>query len=224
MTQTSAAEQQAPEVRGSKRQQVVSAAAKLFLGAGYGTTGMDAIAKEAGVSKATVYSYYKDKATLFEDVMLQLCDAMGGHDLARMAEESPEATLKTVALFAVQHLLDALDLGLLQRVVAEAKEFPEIGQKFWTQGPGQLEKFVAGYLADAHRRRRLEVKDPVRAAERFVGLVTGAYLLPILVSVRSRPSERDLRRDLDELVVGFLATLAPASRGARGPQRPSRDK
>ena len=39
-----------------KRERVLAAATKLFLGEGYGATGMDAIAEEADVSKATVYS------------------------------------------------------------------------------------------------------------------------------------------------------------------------
>lgn len=197
----------------SKRERVVSAATKLFLGEGYGTTGMDAIAKEAGVSKATVYSYYQDKASLFADVMLRMCEEVGGHDLDAPAGDSPEATLKAVAVFFAQRLLEGLDRGILQRVVAESNEFPELGKKFWTTGPGRIDEYVAGYLAEANSRGLLDVKDPGRAAARFVGLVTGLYLLPMLVGIRSRPSERELRRDLDEVVTGFLATLRPKQPG-----------
>jgi TetR/AcrR family transcriptional regulator, mexJK operon transcriptional repressor len=199
---------------GSKRERVVSAAAKLFLDEGYGTTGMDAIAKEAGVSKATVYSYYEDKASLFAEVMMRMCDEIGGHDVERLVLDSPDATLKAVAVFCLQRVLESLDRSILQRVVAESKEFPELGKKFWATGPGKLEEFVAGYLADAHRRGLLEVKDPVGAAARFVGLVTGIYLLPMLVGTRSRPSERELRRDLDEVIAGFLAPLRQKPRSA----------
>ena len=117
--------------KGSKRERVVIAAAKLFLEEGYGTTGMDAIAKEADVSKATVYSYYEDKASLFADVMLRLCDEMGGHDVEGLVADTPEATLKAVAVLAVQRLLESVDRAILQRVVAESKEFPELGKRFW---------------------------------------------------------------------------------------------
>jgi TetR/AcrR family transcriptional regulator, mexJK operon transcriptional repressor len=198
--------------RKSKRDRVVGAAARLFLDAGYGTTGMDAIASEAGVSKATVYSYYGDKATLFADVISRMCEQMGGdHELEALAKPSPSATLSAAATFYLQRVLESLDRGLLQRVVAETKEFPELGKKFWAQGPAKMEEFVADYLADAHRRGVLHVKDPVRAAERFIGIVAGVYLLPRLVGVRSRPSERELRRELDEVVTGFLATLRAKS-------------
>jgi AcrR family transcriptional regulator len=196
-----------PAGKKSKRERVVAAAAKLFLGEGYGTTGMDAIAMEAGVSKATVYSYYEDKASLFADVMLRMCDDVGGHDVEGLIGDSPEATLKAVAFFGLARVLESLDRRILQRVVAEAKEFPELGKKFWATGPAKLEDFLAAYLADADRRGLLEVEDPRRAAARFVGLVTGVYLMPLLVAVRSRPSEQEIRRDLDDVITGFLATL-----------------
>jgi AcrR family transcriptional regulator len=195
--------------KGSKRDHVVDAATRLFLDEGYGTTGMDAIAKAADVSKATVYSYYDDKASLFADVMLRMCNEIGGHYVEASYEDSPEAVLRSVARFLIARMFETLDRRLLQRVVAEAKEFPELGKKFWATGPGKLEDSVAAYLADADRRGVLAVADPRRAAARFVGLVSGVYLLPLQLGVRTRPSEQEMRRDIDEVITGFLATLRP---------------
>ena len=50
------------------------------------------------------------------------------------------------------------------------------------------------------------VDDPPRAAARFVGQLSGLYLVPMLAGVRGRPSEAEIRRDVEELVTGFLAT------------------
>jgi AcrR family transcriptional regulator len=191
----------------SKRELVVDAAAKLFVRQGFGSTGMDAIAEEAGVSKATLYSYYKDKSSLFGDVMHRMCDELGGVRPEDIPDEGPEATLRAVATLAIDRLLDAVDHGLLPRAVAEAREFPEIGTWFWEAGPAKLETFVAGYFAEAKRRQVLDVEDPQRAAARFIGLVTGMYLLPLLVGVRSRPSPMEVRRDIDAVVSSFLAGL-----------------
>ena len=200
----------------SKRDLVVDAASRLFLGEGYGTTGMDAIAAKAGVSKATVYSYYEDKATLFADVIARMCDEMaGGHDLEALRSDTLEATLTGTAVFLAQRILESVERSMLQRVVAEAREFPELGHKFWTTGPAKMEEFVASCLAEASRSGVLAVKDPSGAAARFVGLVTGLYLLPMLVGVRSRPTEREIRRDLEDVVAGFLSTLRSGSGTAR---------
>jgi len=194
----------------SKRERVVVAASRLFLDEGYGATGMDAIAKEAEVSKATVYSYYEDKSSLFADVMVRMCEEIGGHrPLEGLVGTSPEETLRAVALYFLESVLEAVRRQVLQRVVAESREFPELGKKFWETGPGRVEAFVAGYLADATRRGLLEVDDPARAAAGFVGQLAGLYLLPLLAGIRKRPSEAEIRRGVDDVVAGFMASRRP---------------
>ena len=49
-----------------KKEQIVEAARKLFTKYGYKKVSMDEIAKEAGVTKKTVYAYFKDKDELFK--------------------------------------------------------------------------------------------------------------------------------------------------------------
>ena len=58
----------------SKQELIVSAARKLFLSASYDVISMDAIAAEAGVSKATVYSHFQNKEALFAGVMNKMCE------------------------------------------------------------------------------------------------------------------------------------------------------
>ena len=101
---------------------------------------MDAIAKEAGVSKATVYSYYGDKSSLFADVMVRMCEEVGGHrQVEGLVGASLEDGLRAISLFWLNRMLEALDRQFLQRVVAESREFPELGKKFWETGPGRVE-------------------------------------------------------------------------------------
>ena len=74
------------------------------------------------------------------------------------------------------------------------------------------------YLDEWNRIQRAFVDEPARAASRFVGLVTGVFLLPMLVGVRGRPSEKEMRRDLEDVVRGFLATLHPKGGTRNGPR------
>jgi len=191
----------------TKRERVVDAATRLFLEEGYGATGMDAIAKEADVSKATVYSYYADKASLFADVMVRMCEEIGGPaQMQDVAGATPEATLRAIALHGVHRVLEAVRRQIFQRVMAESRQFPELGRKFWETGPGRIEGALARYLADAKRRGLLDVDDPARVAARLVGQITGLYLVPMLAGIRNRPSEAEIRRDVDDIVAGFLAS------------------
>jgi AcrR family transcriptional regulator len=191
----------------SKRERVVAAASKLFLDEGYGATGMDAIAKEADVSKATLYSYYDDKSALFAEVMSRMCEEAGGHlQMEALIGGSPEDTLRAIALHGLRRILAAVRRQFLQRVVAESREFPELGRKFWENGPGRIQGALTLYLEDAKRRRTLRVDDPARDAARLVGQITGLYLLPLLAGIRNPPSEAEIRRDVDEIVGEFVAS------------------
>ena len=57
-----------------KRAAILEAAKRLFLERTYDAVSMDAIAGEAGVSKLTVYSHFKDKASLFEAAVETKCE------------------------------------------------------------------------------------------------------------------------------------------------------
>lgn len=58
----------------NKRDAILKAAEKLFAGNGYGLTGVDALAAEAGVTKRTLYKKFGSKEGLFRD-WLRLRDA-----------------------------------------------------------------------------------------------------------------------------------------------------
>src|SRR2546423_13494696 len=55
-----------------KREQILTAARRLFLQHGFADTSTEAIRIEAGVSKETLYRYYASKEELFTAVLRQL--------------------------------------------------------------------------------------------------------------------------------------------------------
>ncbi len=57
-----------------KRKHIVEAAKKLFLKLGYHGSSMNQIAKEAGVTKLTVYNHFQDKETLFSCAIEETCE------------------------------------------------------------------------------------------------------------------------------------------------------
>src|SRR5215471_10405262 len=52
---------------------ILAAARSLFLNLGYGETSMDAIARRAAVSKATLYSHFDGKDALFAALIMAEC-------------------------------------------------------------------------------------------------------------------------------------------------------
>jgi hypothetical protein len=90
--------------------------------------------------------------------------------------------------------------------VAESREFPELGRKFWQLGPGRLQGFLARYLEDAKRQGILDVDDPAREAARLFGQLGGRYVLPMLTGIRKRPSEAEVSRGVEEIVAEFVVS------------------
>src|SRR4029450_2275726 len=56
-----------------KAEQVLQAAGRIFREQGYGSASMDAIAREAGVSKATPYAHFAGKDQLFAAIVGAEC-------------------------------------------------------------------------------------------------------------------------------------------------------
>ena len=56
------------------RQKIIDNCAKIFYKNGYRATGVDALAKASGVTKATLYHHFKDKNQLIEEALKYLSD------------------------------------------------------------------------------------------------------------------------------------------------------
>jgi len=59
--------------RSPKAEQVLEAASSIFCEQGYGSASMDAIARQAGVSKATLYAHFAGKDQLFAAIVGAAC-------------------------------------------------------------------------------------------------------------------------------------------------------
>src|ERR1700755_3264220 len=67
--------------RPEKTEAILEAAGQLFREQGYGAVSMDQIAREAGVSKATVYAHFESKDELFGAVVADV-SARRFHDFS----------------------------------------------------------------------------------------------------------------------------------------------
>lgn len=70
----------------SARQGIMLAAARIVIEAGYQATTMRTIAKEAGYTASSLYTYFKSKEEIFEALRVELLD----HFEATIEEELPE--------------------------------------------------------------------------------------------------------------------------------------
>jgi len=193
----------------SKQELIVGAACKLFLTASYDVISMDAIAAEAGVSKATVYSHFQNKEALFAGVMYKMCEESSGPQVNGDLAGPPEVVLRTVGLAIAHKLMEPEIISLFRTVLAGVTQFPELGRTYWEEGPGRARELLATYLTDLARREKLALPDPHLAAMQFIGLITGPFMLPSLLGVRDMPTQSEVDHAVDRAVAIFLADLRP---------------
>ena len=161
----------------TKRAAIESAALALFLRDGYARTSVDAVAREAGVSKRTVYDYYGDKQRLFLDVIAR---TQAGHEDhfralldATLPADAPdlEAALVAFGRAFASGVAQTPDRNAMVRLlVAEAVHFPEL-LELW-RAPGPQQQVLAERLAGFAERGLLDVPDPLEAAAYLGILVT----------------------------------------------------
>ena len=105
----------------ASREEILRAAAELFMAAGYAATSIDAMARRLGATKGRIYHHYRSKSDLYLEVQLaamrRLDDAVGA--IAR-GPGRPEERLAAMALRHVSILLTELPLLSRPTAVAEA--------------------------------------------------------------------------------------------------------
>ncbi|MEO1155519.1 MAG: TetR/AcrR family transcriptional regulator, partial [Pseudomonadota bacterium] len=128
-----------PVKLGRKHAQVLEGARTVFLRDGFEGASVDDIARSAGVSKATLYSYFPDKRILFMEVAKSEClrqeeatDEMIGH------HAPPREALGIAAERMMRLFLSDLGRNVFRVCVAESERFPELGKEFWESGPARV--------------------------------------------------------------------------------------
>lgn len=182
---------------------------------GYADVSMDAIARAAGVSKATLYAYFNSKERLFADLVGEAC-TRSGPGSAQLLD--PDADLRdallTLAGRALRFLLEERSLAIYRVVVAEAQRFPELGRAFYERGPVISRQTLAEWLAGHMAAGRLVARDPLLAAEQFTALLRTHLHLRVLLGIGPPPTEAELDATAAAAVETFLRAYAPTSPAA----------
>ncbi|WP_090219197.1 TetR/AcrR family transcriptional regulator [Epibacterium ulvae] len=193
---------------GRKFAQVLEGARVVFMAKGFEGASVDDIAKEAGVSKATLYSYFPDKRLLFSEVVRtecqRQCEATGaGVDFHE--NHPPAESLYAGARMIIASYLSEISQQMFRICVAEATRFPELGELFYQSGPMIWRTDMRSYLQQATARGDLAVEDFDMAADQFIELCKADLLLRAVFLNETEFSEDEQHRVAAAAVDLFLA-------------------
>jgi AcrR family transcriptional regulator len=192
--------------RGKQRsEEMLRAAADLFLEKGYEQTSVDEIIQHAGGSKTHVYSEFGGKEGLFLAVVQHLCAEVQQPIQTLDVSDLPfEARLLKLSQALVRMLLAERHLALQRLVFAEASRFQQTGEIWFAGGPEVTHGIFSRLFAQAMQEDLLRRADPDLTARLYCDMLSGHILDRAWLGIRERPSRVEVKRMIDATIDLFL--------------------
>jgi TetR/AcrR family transcriptional repressor of mexJK operon len=193
----------------SKDEAILVAAGELFMERGFEAASLDAVAQAASVSKATIYSRFADKETLFRAVLDHECNSVL---LPASFVPPPGASVReTLILIAEQFLglvLGDHAMAMHRIIVAECCRAPRVAELFFETAVLSTKTRLADWMRQQNAAGRLAVRDPDGAAWRFLGAVKVEAYLRASMGLPAIEPER-LRAHVEACADEFCRAHAP---------------
>jgi AcrR family transcriptional regulator len=204
----------AADEESAKRRQIIEGARAVFLAQGFDAASMNDIARAAGVSKGTLYVYFKHKEELFEAIVEGECDAQaeGIFDFDPN-DRDVTAVLTRLGTAYVKFLCRPEKASAIRTVIAIADRMPEVGRKFYESGPARGMAHVADYLAAQVEAGVLQIDDLDLAAVQLMDLFQTKLFKPMVFNAAPAPTAKQIEQVVQAAVRIFLAAYqVPAKR------------
>ena len=190
-----------------KSQQILAGARQVFGELGFDSASMSDVTRASGVSKSTLYVYFRSKEELFTALIADERESYFERIEKIFSDpQHPAETLRTYAILLVTKLTSTPVVRANRTVIAVADRMPEVGREFYEEGPERGVRLLAAYMAAAHRVGTLAVPDPHRAAVQFIELSMAGLFRPRLFNyLPTAPDAAEIEATVDSAVALFLA-------------------
>jgi AcrR family transcriptional regulator len=170
--------------------EICAAALEVFAEKGFAAAKLDEIARRAGVSKGTLYLYFKDKEDLFRAVVRSAIapniEAVTS-TISSIDAPFPDVIRMLLAAFAEREA--RLPIGAVAKmVVGESRNFPELARVWHDEVASRAIGAIAAFIERAQQRGEVRTGDPRLHAFSLMGpMVLGALWRTTLVPAGGQP-------------------------------------
>lgn len=193
-----------------KLDQIIEGAGEVFATRGFGGASVDEIARQAGISKATMYRYFPDKTAIFNAYVRREFARQSAHICAFDFDHSTlEDVLKQVGREFIALMLSPFGLSIYRIAVAESERFPEIGLAFFQSGPDEARRLLAPMLEAAMERGELARGNPDLASFQFFELCKARLFYRSLFCCEADRSDAAIEAQVEVATRLFLKAYAP---------------
>src|SRR3954454_1401357 len=128
-----------------RREAILAAALEEFSASGFASTRLDDVAKRAGVAKGTIYLYFRDKESLFQElVRAMLSPLVAKLEAAPMMDLPARAIAEAIADLLVREIFGTRRQDVIRLIIAEGARFPTLAEVYYHE---VIERVVAAVRA-----------------------------------------------------------------------------
>ncbi len=206
-----------------RREQLISAATRLFAEQGFDATSTRAIAEEAGVNEALIFRYFSSKEELYEEVVLNRVRVTHRlRDLrASLEQNNEEAEPREVLAEVAGRLLERSreDTTLTRLLLFSALRNDGLASRFFQTYVADAHELLCAYLRLGMERGIFREADPAVVARGFLGSIVCHYLAQELFGGNQRQQFEPyaLAGQLADLWLNGISNARGADTGATAP-------
>jgi AcrR family transcriptional regulator len=137
----------------ARREAILAAALDEFAASGFEAARLDDVAKRGGVAKGTIYLYFRDKESLFQELVRTMLTPLVGTIEALGAAEVPIAVFseQIVELFVCE-VYETRRKDVIRLMITEGRRFPKLAEFYYREVLSRIIAAVRALLRRAAAR------------------------------------------------------------------------
>jgi AcrR family transcriptional regulator len=183
-----------PQLRSDEetRAIILKAARYEFSHTGYAATGMENVARRAGVSTKTLYRLLPNKAAVFEAMVTERIGVIVSIVKLRACDGTNIEAALTEALTVCADLMLDGEVIALQRVIAgDSDKFPDIAETFFHKAIMPTQTALANWLRAQQKRGTIVFDDADTAAGMLLGMLAMQPLRATMFGHQEPPTKEE---------------------------------
>jgi AcrR family transcriptional regulator len=163
--------------RAERRDAILQAALDEFSAKGFAAARLDDVAKRAGVAKGTIYLYFQDKETLFQELLRSmLSPVVAAIEAAPLADLPVRVVAETIAGVFVHEVFGTRRAEVIKLILSEGPRFPQLAEFYYREVIARVLPPLRALLTRAVENGEL----PSDALARFPQLLVAPALLALM--------------------------------------------
>jgi AcrR family transcriptional regulator len=163
--------------REKRRAVILDAALEEFAARGFADTRLDDVARRARIAKGTIYLYFRDKESLFQElVRTMLSPLVGTIEAAPLSEVPIRAVTEMIVDVFVREIYGTRRKDVIRLIISEGPRFPKLAEVYYREVIAHVLPVLRARLSLAVERGELSSD----ALARFPQLLVAPALVAIM--------------------------------------------